>query len=310
MTELNVLLPPLARLRAATASPVLNEWLVRGDCQADATAGREAVLRNAFEFISPRLPFAALTRSLDSGDVAGANWLFADPSHVAVDAVAVRMLACATLDLTADDGDELARALRPLFGDAGFLLETSASRWYLRCPIGTRLPRFDPPEDVLGDNLMQHLPTGDNQKQWQHLLNEAQIILHNHPVNASRQQRGQMPANSVWFWGVGELPEWVRTRFTRVLSDDNTVRALARSAGVASHDLTNVDISGRHANTATLLDLAAYREIESLEKDWLIPIDAALKGRVFSSAQFCFASGERVSVKPWHRWRFWRRARR
>ncbi|MEO8802919.1 MAG: phosphoglycerate mutase [Rudaea sp.] len=310
MTELTVLLPPLARIASVLAVPALTGWVVRGDRQAEVNPGRTTALRACFAFISAQLPSAALTRNLDSGDAGGANWLYADLSHVAVDAVAVRLMACATLDVSSDENDELARALRPLFGDAGFPLERSAARWYLRCPVETRLPEFDAPEDVLGADLMHHLPTGDNQRQWRHLLNEAQVILHNHPVNARRQQRGQMSANSVWFWGAGVLPDWVRTRFSRVASDDATVRALAKMAGIASQPLTEFDLARSHANAATLLDLESYRDIEALASDWLNPLDKALKRRKFSIVRVCFASGERLIMKPWHRWRFWRRTRR
>ena len=38
------------------------------------------------------------------------------------------------------------------------------------------------------------------------LLNEVQVLLHQHPLNAARQTRGLPPVNSVWFWGAGRLP--------------------------------------------------------------------------------------------------------
>lgn len=310
MPELTVLLPSLARIASVAAVPALMRWVVRGDREADAKPGRDSALRACFELISAQLPTAALTRNLDSGDAVGANWLYADLGHVAVDAVAVRLMACATLDLSTHESDELAGALRPLFGDAGFPLETSASRWYLRCPVEARLPKFDAPEDVLGDDLMHHLPSGDNQRQWRHLLNEAQVILHNHPLNARRQQRGQTPANSVWFWGAGVLPDWVRTRFSRVVSDDDTVGALAKMAGIAAQRLSEFDLSISQADNATLLDLTAFRDVEALARDWLDPLDAALKRRTFSIVNVYFTSGERLIVKPWHRWRLWRRVGR
>ncbi|MGA9333628.1 MAG: phosphoglycerate mutase [Rudaea sp.] len=309
MAQLTLLLPKLANAGGWTASSGLNGWLTRGDRLADANPGRDAVLRNCFEFVAPQLPSAALTRNLHGGDASHANWLYADLSQVAVDAVAVRLMACATLDVNADESEELARALRPLFGDAGFPLETSGSRWYLRCPAETRLPRFDAPEEVLGDDLMRHLPTGDNQQQWRHLLNEAQVILHNHPVNARRQQRGQVPANSVWFWGAGVLPDWVRTRFSRVASEDDVVLALAKMAGISFQYLAGFDLSDLKGDASIMLDLAAIREIEALAHNWLIPIDAAIKRRTISLVHVDFGSGERVVVKPWHRWRFWRRVR-
>ena len=38
------------------------------------------------------------------------------------------------------------------------------------------MPRFSTPAETLGDDLAKHLPSGDNERQWRHLMNEAQVI--------------------------------------------------------------------------------------------------------------------------------------
>ena len=310
MAELIVLLPALARIEAAATPAVLARWLACGDRLPKAIPGRQVVLRECFEFIGVTLPVAALTRNLDCTDAAGALWLRADPAYAAVDAVTARLLACGIVDLSREESNELARALRPLFGDAGFPLDPATpTRWYLRCPPGTRLPRFAAPADVLGDDLMRHLPEGENQRQWRHLLNEAQVILHNHPVNVRRVQRGQMPANSLWFWGPGILPEWVRSPFTRVFGSDDVLIALARLAQAAVAVPEPTGVFPIQANDTLLLDLADIRDPAALERDWLGPIDAALRRRALRALHLRFDAGERSTVKPGHRWRFWRRVR-
>jgi hypothetical protein len=311
MAELTLLLPPLAHIEAAGTPAALAGWLARGNRMPDAKSGRDSALRECFEFLGVALPAAALTRSVDAGDVANAVWLRADPAYAMADAVTARLLACGTLDLSREEADALARALQPLFGDAGFPLEPAIpSRWYLRSPPGVRLPQFATPADALGDDLMQHLPQGDNERQWRHLLNEAQVILHNHPVNERRMQRGQMPANSLWFWGAGALPEWVRSSFTHVFSSDDIVVALARTAKVAIALPEPVAVFHVESRDIVLLDLADVRDPFALERDWLDPLDAALKRRKLKALHLRFGSGERFSVKPAHRWRFWRRVKR
>src|SRR2546430_884920 len=37
------------------------------------------------------------------------------------------------------------------------------------------------------------------------LMNEAQMLLHEHPVNAEREARGLPALNSIWFWGGGVI---------------------------------------------------------------------------------------------------------
>jgi hypothetical protein len=307
MAELTLLLPALAHIKAAGTPAVLARWLARGNRLLEAKPGRDAALREGFEFLGTTLPAAALTRSLDAGGVVNGLWLRADPAYAVADAVTARLLACGTLDLSREEADALAHALQPLFGDAGFPLEpVTPSRWYLRCPPGARLPRFAAPADALGDDLMQHLPQGDNERQWRHLLNEAQVILHNHPVNVRRAQLGQVPANSLWFWGAGALPEWVRTPFTRVFSNDDIVTALARLAKVAVAAPEPAAVFHFEAKDTLLLDLVDIRDPLALERDWLDPLDAALRRRKLKALHLRFVAGERITVKPAHRWRFWR----
>ena len=307
MAMLTLLLPARDRLESAGMSAILARWLARGNRLAGGKPGRDAALRECFEFTGTRVPAAALTRSLDAGDARGPLWLRADPCHVGVDAVAVRMLACGTVDLSTEECAELAQALRPLFGDAGFPLElVTPARWYLRCPHDARVPQFAAPDDVLGDDLMRHLPQGENERQWRHLLNEAQVILHNHPVNERRVARGRMPANSLWFWGAGKLPEWVRAPFTRVLSRDDVVIGLARLAQIATSAPT-LDAIVHIETKNVLLDLADQRDMNALERDWFAPLNAALQHRRLTQLHLCFDSGERTAIKPVHRWRFWRR---
>ena len=220
--QLTLLLPAQAHLSGAST---LARWRARGDRSDAAKPGREAQLRAQFEFHGPALPIAALTRSVDASDADSALWLRCDPAYVIADAVTLRLIACGgNLQLSAEEVLEFSRVLKPLFGDAGFPLEAARpDRWYLRCPREAKLPRFSAPADALGDDLARHLPDGDNARQWRSLLNEAQIALTQHPLNAQRAQRGLPPVNSLWFWGAGVLPQWVRCGFDRVFTDDESV---------------------------------------------------------------------------------------
>ncbi len=313
MAELTVLLPSHGRIQSAGMPDVLRRWLATGDRLPDRKPGREGALRSCFEFSGKSMPSAALTRSLDASDAAAALWVRADPCYAVADAVTVRMLASEIADLSAEDSEQLVRALRPVFGDAGFPLDAPvASRWYLRCPFDSRLPRFAEPLDVLGDDMLRHLPQGDNERQWRHLLNEAQVILHNHPVNARRVALGRVPVTSVWFWGAGRLPDWVRTPYARVHSDDRIAVALAQIAKVSVARPEPAAVFDSQANQAksldtVLLDIADVRDPAVLEGNWLQPLNAALGRRALHKLALHFADGRRVLIKRGHRWRFWRR---
>lgn len=306
MADLTLLLPPLPRVVEETPSGELAFWTARGDRLADASAGRDAMLREAFEFIGTTIPFAALTRSLDSADAAGTLWLRADPAWVVADAVTLRLLACGNMDLSPAESEQLARSLKPLLGDAGFPLEaTTPSRWYLRCPSGAKLPAFSPPQAALGDDVARHLPEGEAGRRWQHLLNEAQVILHNHPLNAERTRRGLPPVNSLWFWGAGMLPEWVRTTSSAVVSGDDIVHALARLARVPVLNALADAVDAAAVDSHLLIDLEAHAG-QALEGAWH-RIQQALTQRVIGELRLSFASGERYRYRHGHRWRFWRK---
>ena len=304
-----LLLPPLKRLAAdpAVASGPLARWCARGDRLPDAAPGRSVCIREFFQFAGAEAPVAALTRQADAGDAAGAMWLRADPAYVRADLTTARLMAHGDLGLTPDDCAALLQPLRPLFGDAGFPIDAPVpQRWYLRGPPGAKLPAFPAPTDVLGDDLRQHLPQGKTAARWSALLNEAQMILHAHPLNRDRAARGLPPVNSLWFWGAGVLPEWVRTSLAVVLTRDAVVAALARQAGIAAIAPDPARIESPQAQWFDLDDATGLAELATR---WLPAFDAALARKRIPELQVAFASGERYRVKPGHRWRFWRGVR-
>ena len=307
--RLSLLLPARRHLESA----IVASWLARGDRTADAAPGRATVLRECFAIEAAALPVAALTRRIDADAAGDAKWLRADPAFVMADAVTLRLLACGNLGLSAGETEALAQALRPLFEESGFVFDTPhPQRWYLRCPRDAVLPKFSSPDEALGDDLGKHLPEGENARKWRSLLNEAQIVLTQHPLNAQRAQRGLPPVNSLWFWGAGVLPQRVRCEFDRVISDDEVVVSLAQLGGAQSspqsESFSSV-IGEQDQAQSMLVDLADQRDVARLDDEWLKPIADALKRGQIGQLDLLFESGERHVVKPSHRWRFWRRTK-
>lgn len=315
MTEALLLLPDWKRCAGSVsvAKGLLSRWWALGDRLPADDAGGTAAIRSVFQWPGSAMPIAALTRQLDVGDARGSNWLRADPAHVRADMSTARMLACGELGLSAADCEDISRELKPLFGDAGFEFDaTLPHRWYVRALPGTRLPSAVSPDEALGDDLKLHLPEGAAGRQWRQLFNEAQIILHNHPVNARRARTGAVAVNSLWFWGGGCLPDWVKSDLDLVISDRAELRALADlaavkriSLGCAIEDaLEQVEA----ARGSLLIDLHEMRR-EHLDGEAFAPLDAFLRRGCLSSLILLFASGERLRFKASHRFRFWRRIR-
>lgn len=299
---IHVLLPTLP---AGDSCAALRRMCLLGDRLADATPGYLPALETLFQWPGARLPSAALTREAVAGDAGESTWLSADPAYVEPDINGARMLACGQLDLDAQDAEALARELRPLFRDNGMLLElTEPMRWHLRLADGAQLPAFDSVEQVLGEDLLAHLPDGNQARRWRKLFNEAQVILHQHPLNAARRKRGQVQVNCLWFWGGGKLPAWVKSRVAAVFSSDPVTQALAACAGADLAPATPDALTTLSKQTSALLDIDGGDALPT----WSSVLDALWRKR-HRELHLYFADGTRYFVAPRHRWRFWRRAR-
>lgn len=315
MTEALILLPDWKRSVGSiqVANGTLARWIALGDRYPDAEAGEIEAIRSVFQWPGSLMPTAALTRQHDVGDAAGSAWLRADPAHVRADMSTARMLACGELGLSEDDCNSISRDLKPLFGDAGFEFDARLpQRWYVRASPGAQLPSAVSPDEALGDDLKLHLPEGAAGRQWRQLFNEAQIILHNHPVNARRARIGAVSVNSLWFWGGGSLPAWVRSDLGLLISDRAELQSIADLASVSRVPLASGIEHGfkqaRPGQGSILVDLFDARG-EQLEGEGLAVLDSLLRRRQCCSVSLLFGSGERLRFKPFHRFRFWRRMR-
>lgn len=299
MASATLLLPARARFAGALPAQV-GKALGRAD-RAQGESGERAQLRRHFQLVPDHWPVAALTRQLDAGDAAGGRWLRADPAYLAPDMTGARLLAHGpALGLDASDVAALLPALKPLFGDAGLLLDApEPSRWYLRLPSDSPLPDFAAPEDVVGDDLFGHLPHGDTGRRWRALFTEAQVLLHQHPWNAQRAAQGKPAVNALWFWGQGVLPQSVRTVYRQVRSRDDLLRALSGQAGVPESIEEGVD---------ALVDLRHLKSRAMLVDEALMPLLAELRGGKLAQVVLDFQDGTQFTLRPGQRWRLLRRA--
>jgi hypothetical protein len=114
-------------------------------------------------------------------------------------------------------------------------------------------------------------------------MNEAQMLLHEHPVNTEREARGAPAVNSVWFWGGGTLDARIARPFSVVLAEDPLARGLALAAGIPERQLpasagAALAMLPPEGAALMLLDSSASA---ALEHDWFEPLLAALgRGRI------------------------------
>jgi hypothetical protein len=99
-----------------------------------------------------------------------------------------------------------------------------------------RLRHFDPPThyphplSVLGKNVNSFIEQSRSVMPWYRLVNEFQMFMHQHPLNAQRLQQGRLPINSLWAWGAGAAP--AATARPLLYCDDPLLRRFGESLGM------------------------------------------------------------------------------
>lgn len=308
MPSVTLLLPERAQLRGELL-PEIGTALARADRET-GEPGTNAQLVRHLDILPRGWPVAAVTRQQDVGDARLDAWLRADPAHVRAELNGARLLGFGdALRLTDEDTAALLPALKPVFGDAGFMLDAPVpSRWYVQLPREAKLPRFTAPQEALGADLFEHLPGSDETspeaRRWRALLTDAQVVLHTHPWNERREAAGKPAINSLWFWGGGVLPDHVATRFEQVCTPDAELAAFARTAGADAQGLPGAWLAPQ---AECLYDLRAISAIELLQEAWLLPILSALRDGGLASAVLDCADGMRFQLAAAQRWRFLRR---
>ncbi|MCG6117998.1 MAG: phosphoglycerate mutase [Aquimonas sp.] len=302
-----LLLPARALLRGDLSdAPALARALGRGDALEEGEAGELGQLGRLFDILPLGLPAAALSRQHDCGDAGDQAWLRADPAFLQPEMNGVRLMAVGELGLRAEESEALAKALMPMFGEAGMpLTAPSPTRWYLQLEKGSKLPAFSPPEMALGDDYGQHLPHGEEGRRWRALLNEAQVVLHNHPVNQARVAQGRTPANALWVWGGGALPDQVVSGVGSLYSSEPLACALAQLAGIGIERIESDTLPDGLDDCA--IDLRGARSLEALESAVFAPLmERVAKGKL-GALTVDFGDGSAWSYRRSFGMRFWKR---
>lgn len=314
---------PAALRDAPPRTPCLQTLLARGDAVKASPRSIEEWLGDAFGVASqPDLPAAALTLSEVGGTAAGGDyWLRCDPVHQHVQQNRLHLAPAGTL--SPDETASLIAALNAHFQEDGLHFHGGAAgRWYVRSKAHTAIAT-QPLQRALHHAVDKLMPTGADSGYWRRVLNEVQMLLHAHPVNAAREARGEPAANSVWLWGGGCLPPAGRSAFTKVWSDEALARALGRHSGssVSALPASTQPVLAAGGNALVVpsaiadagVDYAAWHAgVEAFETTWATPCLAALKqGQLEGITLVTYNETNRRCIRLTrnHLWRWWRRPR-
>ncbi len=319
-----------AEALAGLRLPALELLLARSRRTTEAALSLEQWLARAFGADEDdEAPAGALTVAALGGEAGGAAWLRADPAHLKLNRDQLVLVPAIAFGVQQAESEALAETLNRHFGAQLVFYPLSADRWCVRVD-GAEADglRTRTPIEVAGQDINRHLPTGQVAKRWHSILNEIQMLLHEHPVNEAREARGEPVVNSVWLWGAGRSPEGLEAPYQSVTSDDPLAQGYAKAIGLrhrtlpadADQWLGRLPEEGRQLVVLDALRLplalgdyeAWLKRVGELEERWFAPLLAALKdGRIGMVTVHAPDGAESLSFETTRndQRHFWRRPR-
>jgi len=304
--------------------PALELLCARGRRREAATGTLEDWLATAFEIGVETLPAGALSAH-GAGLPSAGQWARTDPVHLRLLREGMVLMPAAAFNLGAAEADALCASLNAHFSGTLTLHAIRPEMWSARLD-GLGAPIGRAPLALAGADVDRNLPGGPDAARWHALMNESQMLLHDHPVNEAREARGEPEVNSLWPWGGGPLPESAASAWQSVTADDPGALGLARlsrtrigpASAQAAAWLAHTADAGRHLLVLEALrtpralgDSAALGEaLAALEAVWFAPLLAALRAdRIGMLTLHLPEAGQAIETTRGDLRRFWRRAR-
>lgn len=180
-----------------------------------------------------------------------------------------RMWSYCAGHITDEEAVELIEALNQKIGSDEVRFYTGVSYRHLlkiKGHMETIQAVCTPPHDISDKLVATHLPQGPGSRYLIKLMQDAESVLKDHPVNRSRIGRGLIPATNIWlFWGSGPIP---------------TVPAFHEAYGLSAAITSGVDLlRGLGLMTGmTILDLPGITD--NLQNDFAGQADGGLRALV------------------------------
>jgi len=224
--------------------PTLEKWLSRASFEKKLNQ-EESIFSELglVEFKNKDKPYAALSLLAENqADVSTASyWLRADPVNLQADRDTALVAGHEELALTQDEADKLVAQINSHFTDEPWQLYAFAPhRWYLCLDKPADL-KTTPLQKVLGEDINEFSPTGDDSAYWFKIINELQMLIHGSNVNFERESRNMWTANSVWLWGGGFFPDAsLNSNYDKILTNNLIYSGLGHHCGLDVFPLKHV----------------------------------------------------------------------
>ncbi|MGZ8271479.1 MAG: hypothetical protein ACXW1T_09705 [Methylophilus sp.] len=199
--------------------------------------------------------------------------------------------------------EKLSAELNEHFNEEGitFIKSQTQQYWFVSFDFPMSVSTH-PLQTAIHQNINALQPYGKDAKQLLKVINQVQMLLHEHSINIVRSEQGEVTINSLWLSGEGALPLGVATTL-ELIGQGSLLKGM-----MAITDKTP------YANLESLLNgtvnqaIAIYEDIHSIEWDKLYQ---AVKQRKIKQLEISLPienSTLHLSMTPWDCWKFWRKS--
>ena len=247
-------------------------------------------------------------------------WIRVDPVQLIPDRDTLVLIPANQLELTADESLSLLDAFNAHFAQDGVqLVYGSSESWYLSLPQAVDIQTTSLAQAAFR-NLQGLFPQGHASSYWRKLMNEAQMLFFNHPVNQARRDRGQAEINSIWLWGEGKLEDqqikarpdakiWGQGAYLQGLASLTQAHCENQPAHYQAW-LDNANKTPNLLNHLIVLDAdsqsSADNTLQSLERDWFQGLLKGLQQGEIHSLYIDLGFDQGFLLEPKNLKRFWR----
>jgi hypothetical protein len=235
-SELHIVVPgicgPLAETQSLNSSHVIDrlvKLLSKSHClpsQGNTNDVIASIFKFKFKFES-NFPSATLTLMANDMYDPVMFYMHADPVHLQADMDQAVLTSSADLNITDSESAALCEMLNQHFNQDGLsFLSLNKNQWFVSSNNKITM-KTTTLVDTIGRNINFILPDGEDAVRWNQILTEAQMLMHSHELNVSRENSGLMSINSLWFHGSGELTDLTNDKITNVCSNHDMLKGLA-----------------------------------------------------------------------------------
>lgn len=266
------------------------------------------------------LPLAVAAAMCEELPISEGFWLRADPIRLQASTHGVYCLGSADLNLSRTEAETLINSLNIFLAGDGirFHLGASNTAWYMQtsAPKDLQLAALD---SVIGKDLRNYLPQGQDAALLEALLSEIQMLLFPHALNQARRDAGLPTVDGLWVYGNSARIQSWSWPWQHCYSNDLSIRGLAKLSG---HHYSAVPASlaqVSHESGEVLVVYPALQDalqsgdwqaylaaVSDLETAWLMPLWKALRSQRIKQVTLYLPGGQ-YKLKSLDLYRFWRR---